>query len=368
MEHLLSDIDAILKQQSIQAFGKKDLEGFITDSLNLDKQRSVFTSKSHSFRVSEVRGGKKGFSNVVLSLSALLKYDDKPFVVIVVRDNSLQFLLSNTTFLKKISHSSHTLSETNIKGSFLGQDISEEYNGMINTVSNFKNLFEVHQSISLSENIQRLVESTNSIVAKNNRYEPNKDEIASILSAPNRYKNFFNSDEYQNLEIILYKKIELQKYKILQASEDQNINTRGNSIEQIITKGINEHKTEDIVFEASNQVRILIDIKTKLKHLSSNPKAFNIDKVLKILSNKSEIFCFLILVIDVERQSIESRLIPILANEFICMLRVQHHWAGRNSRGVTQMSGNINSLVDKKKSLSFDLDNAKNYLRQLLDI
>ena len=368
MELLISDIDAILKQQAIQSFGKKDLEVFLTDTLNLGKQRSVFTSNSHSFRVSEVRGGKKGFSNVVLSLSALLRYDDKPFVVIVVRDNALQFLISNTTFLKKISHSSHTLSENNIKGSFLGQDITEEYDGMINEVSNFKNLFELHRSISPSENIQRLVNSTNSIVAKNNRYEPNEDEIASIISAPNRYKDFFNSDDYKNLEVILYKKIELQKSKILQASEDQNINTRGNSIEQIITNGINEHKTEDIVFEASNKVRILIDIKTKLNHLSSSPKAFNIDKVLKILSKKNEIFCFLVLVIDVERQSIESRLIPILANEFICMLRVQHHWAGRNSRGVTQMSGNINSLVDKKNLLSFDLDNAKNYLCQLLDI
>jgi hypothetical protein len=368
MDHLLSDIDAILKQQSIQAFSKKDLESFLKHTLNLEKQRSVFTSNSHSFRVSEVRGGKKGFSNVVLSLSALLKYDDKPFVVIVVRDNSLEFLLSNTAFLKKISHSSHTLSENNIKGSFLGQDIFENYNEMVNTVSNFKNLFELHRSISLSENIQRLVNSTNSIVAKNNRYEPNEAEIASIMLAPCRYKDFFESDDYKNLEVTLCKKIELQKSNILQASEDQNINTRGNAIEQIITEGSNGHKTEDFIFEVSNQVRILIDIKTKLNHLSSNPKAFNIDKILKILSNKKEIFCFLILVIDVKRQCIESRLIPILATEFISMLRVQHHWAGRKSRGVTQMSGNINSLVDKQNSLSFHLNTARTYLHGLLDI
>ena len=68
MKRLLSEIDAIKKQQSTQAFNKKDLESFLTNTLNLEKKRSVFTSKSHSFRVSEVSGDKKGFSNVVLSL------------------------------------------------------------------------------------------------------------------------------------------------------------------------------------------------------------------------------------------------------------------------------------------------------------
>lgn len=368
MKRLLSEIDAIKKQQSTQAFNKKDLESFLTNTLNLEKKRSVFTSKSHSFRVSEVSGDKKGFSNVVLSLSTLLKYDEKPFVVIVVREKSLEFLLSNTTLLKKISHSSHTLSENNIRGSFLGQDIFDNYNGIVNTESNFKNLFELHRSTSLSENIQRLVDSTNSIVAQNNRYEPNEAEITSIMSAPGRYKDFFNSDDYKNLEITLCKEIELLKPKILKASEDQNINTRGNGIEQIITAGINEHNVEDIVFKVSNQISVLIDIKTKLKHLNSAPKAFNIDKTLEILSNEAEIFCFLILVIDVKRQSIKSRLIPILTNEFISMLRVTHHWAGRNSRGATQISGNIDALVDKKNKLSFDLDNSKNFLRKLLDI
>lgn len=285
-----------------------------------------------------------------------------------MRDSSLEFLLSNTTFLKKISHSSHTLTENNIRGSFLGQDIFNAYDGLSNEPANFRHLYKLHQSNAQSENIKRLVNSSNSIVAKNNRYDPTQLDVATIIGAPSRYKKFFESDDYKKLEDKFNEKIQRLKWKILEASEDQNINTRGNGIEQILTHGINEHRTEDIVYEVSNQVRVLIDIKTKLAHLNSSPKAFNIDKTLKILSKNDQIFCFLILVINVERQNIESRLIPILANEFINMLRVQHHWAGRNSRGVTQISGNINALVDKRNSLSFHIESAKSYLKGLLDI
>jgi hypothetical protein len=44
------------------------------------------------------------------------------FFVCVVRQSENELLLSNSTFLKKISHSSHELSLTNIKGSFNGSE------------------------------------------------------------------------------------------------------------------------------------------------------------------------------------------------------------------------------------------------------
>ena len=77
---------------------------------------------------------------------------------------------------------------------------------------------------------------------------------------------------------------------------------------------------------------------------------------------------FLILIIDIEKQMIENRLIPVLASEFISMLRVQHHWAGRNSRGVTQISGNIEHLLNKENSLNVNLAAAEKFLQGLLDI
>jgi len=40
--------------------------------------------------------------------------------------------MANTTFLKKISHSSHQLRVDNVRGSFLGHDIMREYEGIEN--------------------------------------------------------------------------------------------------------------------------------------------------------------------------------------------------------------------------------------------
>lgn len=63
----------------------------------------------------------KSFSNVVLSLSRLEKYDHIPcFVVIVRKDLDNLIYMINSTFIDKISHSSQKLSLTNIRGSFLG--------------------------------------------------------------------------------------------------------------------------------------------------------------------------------------------------------------------------------------------------------
>ena len=368
MKQLTQHINKIKAQNNIKPLSKKDLEVFLVQTLNLNKQRSVFTCDNHSFRVSQVRGNTKGFSNVVLGLSTLLKYDDKPFVVIVVRENTLQFLISNTTFLRKISHSSHTLTTKNIKGSFLGHDIYSEYAGIKNTEKNFRALFNMHQQNTLSDNIERLVESTDTIEGKQNLFTPNAQQRDSILLSPLHYAEIVKQSDYIELATSLQNKVLRLKQQILDASFDENVNTRGNAIEQIITNEINEHKAEDIIVPLNDDTIILIDVKSKLSHLNSNPKAFNIDKALTIFSEPDKIFCFLMILVDRQESDIKSRLIPVLSTIFLKKLRIQHHWAGRNSRGATQLSGDIHALFDSANSLAIDVKFATNYLQTLLDI
>jgi len=369
MDPLLRHIKGIKERQSKKPFTKEGLEGFLENTLSLAKLRSVFTCATHSFRVSKVRGNTRGFSNVVLSLSALLKYDDRPFVVIVVREGALQFLLSNTTFLKKISHSSHTLTLDNIKGSFLGQDIFQQYEGVPNDETNFEVLFDTHRQTSKSWNIQRLVAATNSIEGRQTYFNVSEREARSILNSPQRYKGFVESREFVALADKLDQKISHHRDEILGvATRDGNINTRRNTIEQIITNGINEHKTEDIIFSLSDGSDVLIDIKTKLKHLSSSPKAFNIDKTLKVLSNQNQFFCFFLLVIDIGEKNIVSSLVSVLSEDLINRILVQRHWAGRNSRGSTQISGDINELVENQNASRVNLVKADNFLKKLIEI
>lgn len=71
-------------------------------------------------------------------------------------------LLSNTTFLKKISHSSQQLREENIRGSFNGSDIWRQFHNIENSHENFEALFAIHKEIGFEGNLARLVEATNS--------------------------------------------------------------------------------------------------------------------------------------------------------------------------------------------------------------
>ena len=74
---------------------KPTLEKLLIDKLRLRLERSVYCGENFALRISEVKGASTSFSNVVLSLSALLKYDNIPFVVCIVRDTTIDFLIAN---------------------------------------------------------------------------------------------------------------------------------------------------------------------------------------------------------------------------------------------------------------------------------
>ena len=100
---------------------KTKLEKLVKNKFNLEEKRSIFTNKYFSIRFCKAKS--QNFGNTVLSLSELQKYDNIPFIVCIVSPEKNYLLLGNTTFLKKISHSSKNLTIENIKGSFNGSDI-----------------------------------------------------------------------------------------------------------------------------------------------------------------------------------------------------------------------------------------------------
>ena len=75
------------------------------EKFGLTKDRSVFGCNSFAVRFSYSKSSS--FSNTVLSLSHLQKYDNKPFFVVLIKPNKPNTIyLANSTFLSKISHSS----------------------------------------------------------------------------------------------------------------------------------------------------------------------------------------------------------------------------------------------------------------------
>src|SRR5687767_688721 len=113
---------------------KEVLSKLVANAFHLTKDRSVYYCKEFAIRFSA--SASKNFGNTVLSLSNLRKFDDRPFIVCLVTPLQNYLFLANTTFLKKISHSSQELRENNIRGSFNGSDIMRDFEGITNDGSN----------------------------------------------------------------------------------------------------------------------------------------------------------------------------------------------------------------------------------------
>src|SRR5439155_9225482 len=112
---------------------------------------------------------------------------------------------------------------------------------------------------------------------------------------------------------------ELSKHQreILELAEIDNVNLRGNRIEQLLTGAGNFHLLGDQIIETVNNGRIVVDLKTKLLGLSSNPKLYNIDKMLNALATEPTVFCLFFIGVDVRRAIVFGRLVDILDSQLI---------------------------------------------------
>jgi hypothetical protein len=345
---------------------KEELSNVVAKEFELQKERKVYVCRDFAVRFSSASG--PSFSNVVLSLSALQKYDTIPFVICIVRPSGAEFVLANSSFLKKISHSSHQLRVDNVRGSFLGHDIVREVGGIANTPSNFEKLFSIHQASSWEENLTRLVRATGNIAPTGARFAPSEQECVRILSSADLALSLSGSPEYLDLGTNLNDKALQNASEILEAAQIDNINKRGNTIEQIITKAANIHGLEDLTFTLRIGTRVLVDVKTKVLALTSSPKGYNIDKFLATLAEGNTVFAFFFIGIDVENHRLVTRLVSVLDRTILNATRIQFHWAGRNSRGVTQLTGDLTPLFERGFRELIELDNARVFLQKLIDL
>jgi hypothetical protein len=347
------------------ASNKADVERFLASFAHPRKERSVFITQDCCFRFSEANTGS--FSNVVLSLSALQKYDSLPVVICIVRPDRLDFRLANATFLKRISHSSHTLRADNIRGSFLGHDIMDDYDGIPNRPEHFEELMAIHVEFGWDENVQRLVEATNSIIARSMRFQPTPSELEILRNAPHRAAAVIKTDGFADSERGLSEIVERNRDRLLGAAALENVNLRGNTIEQIITGAVNAHRIDDLVFDLATGERLIVDIKTKLLDRASAPKAYNIDKMLRTLSQGDASFAFFFIGLNVAQQIARSRLVSIFDPVIVRATRIQTHWAGRASRGVTQLTGDLSRIFETTYHASVDVEAGEALLRSFIE-
>lgn len=369
---------------------KEDVINLVKENFRLVKDgRALYYTQF--FAVVFCYSKNEKFSNVVLSLSKLQKYDNIPcFVVLVRKEMDNKIYLINTTFIEKISHSSSALTLSNIRGSFLGSNIRREITEInkSNQPNNFDELFSYHQGFTWDENLERLVEYTNNIKPNRTKAILSQQEQKNLFNSPIRALNFIKSADYNTLLFDLQNRCNAVKDAILVASHIDNVNIRGRLIEALITVDAkNRHRIlQDIAdieknlptYDTKNDLGdyqrsfekadTYTDVKTKILYLDSNPKAYNIDKFLKCMGEQKSIFFFFFVGID-NNQTLKTQLCSVYHDKLLDTTLLQHHWAGRGTRGVAQFSGKaINDLLKEDNFINnIDLNKCKGFINILLE-
>lgn len=343
---------------------KAKLTAFVAEAFALTQDRSVYYRPEFAVRFSSAQS--ESFSNTVLSLSNLRKVDDRPFLVCLVTPRKNHLLLANSTFLRKISHSSQELRENNIRGSFNGSDIVRDFEGIANVPGNFERLYNIHECIGFDGNLLRLVEATNNISPTGKKYLVSAAAQALILEAPIRALEFAASPDSIELKRDLDEKVDRFRKEILLAALIENVNVRGRVIEYLIA-GEDERLRQELIialrdrggrfpqFKTENALgdyaraferfSTETDVKTKIMILDSNPKAYNLDKMLEFLATPRSVFMFYFVGVDPDR-IVNTVLVSMFQKKLLSSTILLKHWAGRNSRGVSQFEGKtIGSLI-----------------------
>ncbi|MBI1760549.1 MAG: hypothetical protein HYR56_03845 [Acidobacteria bacterium] len=363
---------------------KARLAMLVSEELSLTKDRSVYYCAEFAIRFSS--SASRNFGNTVLSLSNLKKYDDRPFIVCLVTPAKNFCLIANTTFLKKISHSSQELRVNNIRGSFNGSDIVQNFEGIENCAENIVRLFAIHADIGFEGNLARLVEATNNISPSGSKFTVGGIEGENILAAPSRAIRFVASPDVTTLKDELDDKVARYKNEILLAALIENVNVRGRVIEYLIagddeslrqrlieslksgSNGLPSFKTANTLGDYQRHFDAFdteTDVKTKILILNSNPKAYNLDKMLEFLAGDRSVFMFYFVGVDPGR-IVNTALVSMFQKNLLDGTILLRHWAGRNSRGVSQFEGKaINGLIERP-SAEIDEHKAKDFLVRIL--
>jgi len=130
---------------------------------------------------------------------------------------------------------------------------------------------------------------------------------------------------------------------------------------------LNAHRLDDLIFDLGFDRKLIVDIKTKLLNRASAPKAYNIDKMLSLLAEPGNVFCFFFIGLDANRGVVHARMVSLFDPVILKATRILHHWAGRGSRGVTQLTGNIAQVFADDYQPSVDVAGSQSLLRALIE-
>ena len=386
-------INSLVSQ--IKAYEGKGNKEFLTEKIveqfglqKPSKGAAIFCCDTFAIRFCSAKGKTDSVSNTVMKFAYCKEYDSIPLIVCVVGPTQTFMRLANATFIKKVSHSSLKLRVDNIRGNLNYPDIMKEYNGLENAPENFEQLFQMHSQIGFDNNLERIVEATKGISPTGKKFTPTPEQKQIILEAPQRTYDFVMSRSYNKLKKELNSKTKSAEPDILlvETYYKHDVKLRGNLVEFFIKSEDETRKNElrekiknkEVIEEVTVEnglgdysvvidgYSVETDIKSKISSLNSAPKGYNVDKLLEFLSLPNSVYLLYIVSID-ESGKTETELASIFQKQILDKTRIQHHWAGRNSRGVAQFDGHSLEYFEKNADFCIEIDNAKVFLETILE-
>ncbi len=259
-----------------------------------------------------------------------------------------------------------------------------EFEGVENIPDNFEFLYNSHENYTFEENLDRLVEATNNIAPTGRRFMPTEAQVECIRKSVDRASSFLRSKEYGILNDDLNARVRGVESEIAIAAFIKNVNLRGRIIEYLITaeddlkamlmhclrarQPLPEIFTADELGDYERDFENYLtetDIKTKVLFLSSNPKGYNIDKLLAFLSEEKSVYLIYVVAIN-ENGTIQTRLCSMFNRQLLSGTRIIKHWAGRNSRGVTQYEGRALEAIVENFDFEIDYKDSQDFITDCL--
>ena len=99
--------------------------------------------------------------------------------------------------------------------------------------------------------------------------------------------------------------------------------------------------------------------------LDSNPKAYNLDKMLEFLASARSVFMFYFVGVE-PGKIVNTVLVSMFQNRLLNATILLKHWAGRNSRGVSQFEGKTIGQLILSPETAINEETAISFLYRVL--
>lgn len=371
-EDLIPIIEKIkLFYQNNTAYWKDEIIRLINEDFPLFKiKRSLYadTNNNYIVRFLWTKFDQGTPSNTFLSIKTIYEFDDKPIIVVLVRPNSFDISLGNTSFVSKVSHSSknalydENTGEFTLSGSVNYPNIYHDWNDFDHIVENW----EFHYSSESDHNIRRILKKTSEI--EWNWFEKVVLDDYTIETFV-RKSMAFHYETFADISAIIDKSFYDHKAEIIEIFDNEaSTKRRGEKIQSVITWiQDNDHEFADMYYEIWDK-SILLNIKTidlTLPSGDSSPQAFNIDKLLNNIDYDDE-FTFYFFVITKTAEWVFYSLVNFLEERSIQSYgNPMNHWSWQNARWHMQVVWIADLVLNQDYTDEISYENSVKFLSYL---